>query len=119
MNYLQWTSGTCSEGKFRIGAPPAGLQCRVDESAAAHLVVDLEAQLLLQRGLADGLPAQVVRREGRGRVRVGRRVPLGCIHAIRDAIKHMLTRLQHAVQAPAALRRCYLPCVPLHSEIWR
>lgn len=79
-------------------------------------MVDLEAQLALQGGLAVGLSPQVVRAEGRGRVRVGLGVPFGGVDPVGDSVEHVLSRLQHAVQAPAALRGGYLPRVPLRTR---
>lgn len=48
----------------------------------------------------------------RAQVRVGLRAPLGVVHAVDDASQLPSVLSQHAIQAPAALRRLALPCVP-------
>ena len=69
------------------------------------VVANLEPQLLLQFGLAYGLPRAVINRVVGGNALVGRRIKTHNVNAVEDTLQSVRTLAQHAVQALAKLGR--------------
>ena len=69
------------------------------------VVANLEPQLLLQLGLAYGLPSTVINRVVGGNALVGRRIKTHNVNAVEDTLQSVRTLAQHAVQALAKLGR--------------
>ena len=69
------------------------------------VVANLEPQLLLQFGLAYGLPRTVINRVVGGNALVGRRIKTHNVNAVEDTLQSVRTLAQHAVQALAKLGR--------------
>ena len=69
------------------------------------VVANLEPQLLLQFGLAYGLPRAVINRVVGGNALVGRRIKTHNVNAVEDTLQCVGTLAQHAVQALAKLGR--------------
>ena len=69
------------------------------------VVANLEPQLLLQLGLAYGLPRAVINRVVGGNALVGRRIKTHNVNAVEDTLQSVRTLAQHAVQALAKLGR--------------
>ena len=69
------------------------------------VVANLEPQLLLQFGLAYGLPRAVINRVVGGNALVGRRIKPHNVNAVEDTLQSVRTLAQHAVQALAKLGR--------------